>query len=78
MVNIVLNLQLQETCSFPSLDNNRLNVQMKIEKKTNSFDISTFTTFRIVYNASRTPSLNYGLLLQSYKMALVLAQQPFA
>lgn len=33
MVNIVLNLQLQETCSFPSLDNNRLNVQMKIEKK---------------------------------------------
>lgn len=77
MVNIVLNLQLQETCSFPSLDNNRLNVQMKIKKKT-SFDISTFTTFRIVYNASRTPSLNYGLLLQSYKMALVFAQQPFA
>lgn len=77
MVNIVLNLQLQETCSFPSLDNNRLNVQMKIKKKT-SFDISTFTTFRIVYNASRTPSLNYGLLLQSYKMALIFAQQPFA
>lgn len=77
MVNIVLNLQLQETYSSPSLNHNRLHVHMKIEKKHNSLDISTFTTFRVVYNASLTPSLNYGLLLQSYKMALVLAQQPF-
>lgn len=32
MVNIVPNLQLQDTCSFPYLAYNRLHVRMKIKK----------------------------------------------